>query len=603
MNCSLSNSNITSFRGDILPLWLVCDEDLSNEEVVWGVSGDSVKLTSLSDDGIYTVNHGVLLVFDKIGQSTVFADFKGRRYECSVICREINGLSEGDNVNYYLGNFHDHTSKDHNAETFPDRENDRPANYINKMKKENLLDCTSITDHAILLSKKDFFETFSEVEKAKPSDIVIFPGNESDVSVKEKDRFGIEHNIAGEVVCLNADGYVSCSSWSEFADTYKNSPLPICIFAHPQEMGGGNSGLWGFDFTSINSERLKRMFKGIELGNGRDIGSNAIQEYSYSQALDAGFRVSTTLSSDWHANWSFNAYPGKTVVMACEKSKEAFVDSLNNMRFYGCESANLKLDIKVNGRAVPCELDVTDKYRFKVDISYFTPDVTTTPIECKVVSDYGKCVKVIKDVDFSSFEFEIETKSARYFYLRFVDEKGRRTWSPPVFTGRPFDEKLKDDLCAIDKSDFSATDIVKGCDAALLIDDDPSSVFTNNDKTAEIVIDMKKEYPVRAIGHYAPRCLAPEIKANGINLYEKICGFVSRYSVYTSKDNKDFYKAAEGVIRSFGKEEVIRFEPTEARYIKFVAHSTVGKECGRKAYENSKLHIAELAVFADGGTK
>jgi hypothetical protein len=207
-----------------------------------------------------------------------------------------------------------------------------------------------------LLTKKDFFDTFVEADKLQPQAPIIFAGNESDVSVIETDRFGVRHKNGGEVVVVNADSYTSCDSWQEFIDAYKNSEYAVGIFAHPQEMGGGKDGLWDFDFKNKYTSELAKLMKGIEVGNGYNIGPNAINEYSFSCALDAGFRVSTVSSCDHHGpnNWGYKAYPAKTVIMAYEKSKEAFLDALYNLRFYASESASIKLLVNVNGKNAPC---------------------------------------------------------------------------------------------------------------------------------------------------------------------------------------------------------------------------------------------------------
>ena len=244
------------------------------------------------------------------------------------------------------------------------------------------------------------------------------------------------------------------------------------------------------------------------MGDGSERQQNLIHEYSYSVALDNGFKVSTTCSSDSHGaksdnpngpKWGYKRFPGKTVIMAKEKSREAFVDALRHNRFYGCESGNLKLRYTVNGKAAPAELDITSNYKFHVDISYFKEDETTKPISCRVVSDGGKTLLELSDIDFSSFDFEIASDTAHYFYLRFVDECGRRTWSYPVWTGREFIKKSSPDLCEIDLTGATATDILTGNDAARLINRDVNDFWESGSNEACVVIDLKQEQKISAL--------------------------------------------------------------------------------------------------------
>ncbi len=601
MEKRLSKSRIISFCGDVLPLWLISDGNEEQEDIEWSVYGDTVGITELSDCTDFAVNNGVLLTLTAAGESYVIAKCSGTEYKCKVISREMRTLTETDKICFFRGNFHDHTSNDHNPDTFPKRQTGLPRDYITKIKNENLLDCSSITDHAILLTKKNFFETFVAVEEFQPMEQIIFAGNESDVSVIETDRFGVRHKNGGEVVVINADNYVSCESWQEFIDAYKNFEYAVGIFAHPQEMGGGKDGIWNFDFKNKYSPELAKLMRGIEVGNGYNVGSNAVNEYSFSCALDAGFRVSTVSSCDHHGpeNWGYKAYPAKTVIMAYEKSKEAFLDALYNLRFYASESANIKLLVKVNGKNVPCDLDMAEKYDFSVNISCFEDDETSIPIRCDVISNNGKTVKSIENVDFSNFDFSVKSNEAEYFYLRFVDSKERRTWSPPVFTGRRNSDMTEKSLFPIEKQGFTVTELLTDTNVDVLANNDVYDTWDSNLKKAELLVDMKGLYDICAVGIYSPRCISGELKAAGDSLKSRIDRFVSGYKIFTSVDGECFTEQISGVVRVFGNEEIISFNKTSARYVKFCAISTVGMQRGLEDGADATLNIAELSVYTN----
>ena len=202
--------------------------------------------------------------------------------------------------------------------------------------------------------------------------------------------------------------------------------------------------------------------RAIEIGQGTDYNCNLNHEYAFSDALDAGFRVSTTSSSDGHTQWGFHIYPGKTVVMATENTKEAITDAFINNRTYGSETGNVKLRLSVNGKCAPCDLPLTDTYKFKLSLSYFEEDEDTKIVRCQVISDGGLDLLDIKDIDGDEIEFEVKSSTARYFFLRLTDKLARRTFTPPVWTSRPFDEYTEPSLEILDSADFTARDEVSG---------------------------------------------------------------------------------------------------------------------------------------------
>ena len=71
MKKRLSKNSITSFCGDVIPLWFVCGENEKQEDIEWKVVGDSVRITDLSDNTEYSVKNGVLLTLASVGESYI----------------------------------------------------------------------------------------------------------------------------------------------------------------------------------------------------------------------------------------------------------------------------------------------------------------------------------------------------------------------------------------------------------------------------------------------------------------------------------------------------------------------------------------------------
>jgi hypothetical protein len=606
MSRKLSKENIVSYIGDILPLHIGFDGDeheyLKSADIKWECDSDCVALRDFRGEDKMCFNNGVLLSLNKVGKAKVSATLDGERYVCEVTVREPVRASSDDELNFYLGDLHNHTTKIHNHNDFIERTSQFQYEYIDQLKNEALLDFTAMTDHACVLNDTEFFRNFTEVEKAEPSPVVFFPGAEAEVTFKEEDRFGVMHKNSGEIVTFNTTSYGHTMSWEPFYDIISCTPEPVAIFAHPCVVGYSTKGVWNFCFHKNNNDVMKHAIRGLETINGHIIDWNLMHEFTYSHALDSGFRVSPVASSDSHGpTWGYNFMKAKTVLLAKEKSREAFLDALRHNRFYATESGNVKLRYTVNGKHAPADLDNATSYKFHVELGFFKDDKSTHPVECAVISDYGKTLLSLKDFG-SSFDFEINSDTARYFYLRFVDSNFDRTWSMPVFTGREFDKFEEPDITPIDMSGTTATDILTGEDASGAIDGDVYTVWEAKGGKASIVIDLKEEKEVKALGLY-PRMIVRPSKSNDYEnwLVWREPDFASTLptsiEIYASVDGENYEKCTDGTCRIFGGENIFTFDATKARYVRLDILSTVGSDAVPHLYPDVKCSVANLTLF------
>ena len=599
MHLKLSEERIESFCGNVIPLWLEGDENLSQKPIVWSCDAQDVLLmrTFSHEKGVESAANGVLLTLMKAGNTVVTASLDGVEYRCEVCVREMKRASADTPLEYYVGDFHDHLSTIHNHQLFAEREAGFPIDLIRRIKEDERMDFAVISDHSSTTNDRDFFLGFAEARREESEDAVILAGSESEVTVVEEDRFGIPFKNSGEIVCVNSPQYRNTRSWEAFYQLMEAAPYAIGVLAHPYIAGHVVKGIWNFSLNKNNGPELRHLIKGIESGNGGLRHANPINEYMYSIALDNGFRVSLTCSSDCHApKWGYDIFPGKTVIMAYEKSKEAFLDALLARRFYATESGNVRVHYTVNGMGGASDLPLTDTYRFHVSATLFHDDPTCIPTACRVISDYGKVVAEFENEDFSDFDFEIRSESARYFYLRFTDAEGRRTWSCPVWTSRPIDAPAKKEYVPLNKEGFTVTELESGKDASVLVNGNPLEKWTSELPSATYLIDMKEEKEFSALGHYSPYVIRKECKELGIDMCEFVALFVSKFEIATSSDGINFKTCAAGQIRCFSGEEIISFAPQKARYIRFRAINTTGAEW-RKQYADRPLWIAELSVF------
>ena len=599
MSIWLSRELISSFCGDVVALKLLSDEDISSDEILWNRDSEAVKIRDdFKYDERFPFTNGVLITLMEVGTATVTAIHRSKRYSCKIEIRERIHAESGDKLDYFIGDLHDHTCPINDYQPFAERTEGRAIDYMRQLKDEGLMDFGVISDHSEPLSENEFFDNFLTVDREQPEmRTVMFPGCENEVIVIEEDRFGIKNKKGGEVVSFNCPDYKESHSWEEFIGKVASEPFAVCTLAHPQIVGFSVAGVWDFSLHKNNSDVLKNAIKLIETGDGSNRQSNLINEFMYSVALDNGFRVSTTCSSDSHGpKWGYHRFPGKTIIMAPERSKEAFLDAIYNNRIYGCESGNLKIRYSVNGIFAPAVIPHSKKYSFHVEISYFQDDRTTFPVKCQLISDKGKILSSFEGMDLLSFDFEIEAPEASYFFLRFVDEKTRRTWSPAVWTGIPTKGTAPSPLIPLDKKGFTVTETKSGASAHILVCDDPMKSFIAESPSPEFVIDMNRIERITALGHY-PRIIRREFIKDWYGGTPPILAeFPAEFEISASVDGVSYEKCADGIFRIFGSEEIIEFTEIEARYIKLSIRSNVGAFKGGE-FENSSTAIGELTVF------
>lgn len=600
MKYRLSYENYTTFVGDVFPLWVIeeGDADISQKDIYFSTDGKGLLLRDFKKSAEFPFTNGILVTVIKPGNHTVSVTVDGQLFTFNVDAHPMRHASSEEAKNFYFGDMHTHTSMIHAHDLYADRTVDFQEEYLAEIKKEGLLDFGVISDHAETLNDKDFFRAFTANETADPMRTLIFPGSESEVVFHKKNRFGISVRKSGEILALNANNYILAKDFDEFMDTFRDMPEPLVIFAHPQVLGWGEPpAMWDFDFPSIANDCMKRLVRGIEVIDGR--GSNLNYEQSYSYALDAGFRVSPYADGDIHQNWIQNRDAYRTVILATEHSKEAFVDAIRQGRAYATESGTVKLRYSVNGKIAPADLDMADTYAFHIELDTFDSNDEALPVSLRVISDYGRTVYEANCENKKSIDFTLTSSTARYFYLRFLDKNGNRTISCPVYTGRSYDDfENLPAVVPLDMSSFSAVESDSGADASIVINGDPFTSYHSDNQTASILIDMKEERKIAAIGLFAPYVLRTNEKiGDRYKLTEAVESIPADFAIYTSKDGKVFEKQTDAYCRIFADENIIRFTPTDARYVRFDVLSTVGSYSGKPKYADAKAAIGNLSIF------
>lgn len=589
----LSKLYIETYLGDVVPLSLEGEGIDIYSSVSWSVFGDAVTIRDFAGEGRYSFANGILVSFVKIGEAKIVCEYNGEKYETVVKCREMNHSSSDDELEFYVADMHSHTSTIHNQIEFAKHEKDDITDLIDFVSNEGLIDGAIISDHADVTNDIDFFRGFVLTENQNAP--VIFPGSESEIEYTEYDRLGYRRRHSGEIVTFMSAGYVNCKTYEEYESEIMRSSYPVGIFAHPHVIGHSMRGIWNFDYAMHNTPQMLHIMRGIEMGNGGDSKENLLHEYAYSQALDAGFKVSTTCGSDSHGPvWGYNSLMGKTVILARERTPEAFHDAFLSNRFYATESGNVKVRYSVNGTAAPATLKLTRNYSFHVDIAYFKEDVESEIVTVQVISDGGKVI-CEHDVMGKSLHFEVCSDTARYFYLRLFDRLGRKTWSMPVWCSREFDKaRSYEHLAPIDKSVLKATS--RGIDASEVINGDPHNSWESGELLPIVIIDLGEEREISAFGLY-PHYVEFQNKPKGFRSREETKSIVTRFKIYVSLDGENYKEVANEQCQNLAWEMVVSFPKTLARYVKFETLGNVGLDSRRPNYADTETKIGEITIF------
>ena len=595
MNIRLSHTEISSYVGDVFPLRVLSDADISDKKIGWSVDGDAAQIRCFENDPELPFTDAVLVSLKKAGHATVRAALGDTCLSADISVRERLSHPSDHKFEYYRGDMHTHTTRLHDHEEFINRKDGFQDEMVGFIKDENLLDFGVMSDHSSVMGYGyEFMRAFLTEEAMRPMGPILFPGSESEVEIIEKNKFGLDSRYGGELVVINADNHTYTFGWDGFIDALKTSVAPVVVFAHPQA-DSFKYGNWNFRFEEIYKiPEIVKMAKCMEMGSGIAIKANLLHEYAFSRALDRGFRITTTCGSDGHGIRGYKICPGKTILMAAEKSREAFLDALLSLRAYACESANVKLRYSVNGFVAPADLPLTDKYSFRVELDYFDDDPDSRIVKCQVVSDRGEWIREI-EVTGNEIEFEIESSSARYFYLRLQDSLGRRTWSPPVWCSRPFDEYIAPNVEPIDNSGFTAYDTAGKCECNGVLSGDITSYYESPVKNASIVIDMKEEKEISALGYITPRMPRTAPSAHGECVVNH-ARYPRRIRISTSIDGENYEVVYNGGIRIYAGEEIFEFASSTARFVKLDIVTTIGDEYGRAEHKipHSLIGLIEL---------
>ncbi|MEG2596821.1 MAG: CehA/McbA family metallohydrolase [Oscillospiraceae bacterium] len=585
----MSKPEIVSFVGNVVTLKICSEIDLQDSPIKWSNSDPKtvrIKSCVAEKEGFHD---GVLLTFLQEGKATITAEFDGQKADCSVTVHPMKHTDSEAKMNYYRGDLHSHTAFSDGVGT--------PEIAFRRVCQEGNLDFFTVSDHGVFYTPYRAFETIRAAEEFVTPTFFPIAAQEADVYFEIEDDYGLMVQQGGELLTFQAEGWAEVKSWDDFFACIGENPCLMLGIPHPSDVGGKTSTIWnGYNLPFLTEPRAKKYLRFVEILNSPTFEAyNLLHERIWSQALDFGYRVCPTAGSDSHSwNWGEGAIWSRTVIMAPELSGEALLDSMKSNRVYVTESGNVKLQFQVNGVHMGGTIPASDFYLADFSFDVFKPaNENERIVKAELFSDYGD---VVDSIDLNrirgNYTLSSRNRSSRYFYLRLTDAAGDRTWSAPIWTDNEPDKPLPPMLGKkIPIHECTVVSAIDGDHREKIMNGNPNDGWLSKTPHAEIIIDTGKVRNICGMGYYHHYV---EVKN-----CTHVAQLLARYEIEVSVDGITYTPVAHGNRRSYGGEQITHIPPCQARYLKFIALSSVGADRGIPKYKDVPVAIGELSVYEE----
>ena len=88
-----------------------------------------------------------------------------------------------------------------------------------------------------------------------------------------------------------------------------------------------------------------------------------------------------------------------------------------------------------------------------------------------------------------------------------------------------------------------------------------------------------------------------ELRRKGLDSAYATAAFPVDYRISTSLDGEHFTNVGEGLFRAFAGEEIVRVEPSRARYVRLEVLSTAGSRLAREDLGEVNAKMALITIF------
>jgi len=342
--------------------------------------------------------------------------------------------------NIYFGDLHSHTGYSDGYGT--------PAEAYQSAINGGA-DYYATTDHAHSLSGAEWAQTIADAANYSSPTFVALPGYEYWLmaNIGEMNVFGC--SVLPPAPATLGNQFVRLEN---FYDWLANqSSTTSAMWNHPNYMTHGYPG-GEFDNYAYYTAGRDLPINMYEICNwGSYVWQDDLNwESTYVNALDQGWHIMPTASSDTHAtNWFASGYDVRTALLAPSLTAADLYDAMRACRGYATQDKNLRIIYTLNGEIMGSELSPAES-TYTASIHIEDPDgvATDAVTMVEILSDGGAVVASHSfNNDIVDWTVALSSSTSHYYYVRVTTVSslvapavaygsGPTAWTAPVWTGR-----------------------------------------------------------------------------------------------------------------------------------------------------------------------
>ncbi|EKY26268.1 CehA/McbA family metallohydrolase [Clostridium celatum] len=184
------------------------------------------------------------------------------------------------------------------------------------------------------------------------------------------------------------------------------------------------------------NEVLNKLITSIEVFNGNPASRYTNHEKQYYTLLDQGWKLGAINGQDNH-KVNFDESENLTVYIGNSLNKDSLIDAFRNHRTYSTESRFLKLYFTIDDTFMGDTLFVSSS---KIKFCIFAEDIRYKINEIQILSNGGKIIKKITDINLSSIKYIYEHTTSleeNWYVIKLLQDNKKVAISSPIFIKHP----------------------------------------------------------------------------------------------------------------------------------------------------------------------
>lgn len=201
-----------------------------------------------------------------------------------------------------------------------------------------------------------------------------------------------------------------------------NNPNAFISINHPHK-----------NITNIPFDPIyNKMITAMEVCNGNPSAKITYHDKYFYNLLDKGWKLSAINGQDNH-RVNLDQSENLTVYIGNELSKESLIDAFRMHRTYSTESRFLRLYFTVNNSFMGESITITNK---KIKFSIFAEDVKYRIRDIEILSNGGKVIKSINNINLNSIKYlyeHIVNENESWYLIKVYQTDGKIALTSPIF--------------------------------------------------------------------------------------------------------------------------------------------------------------------------